>query len=119
MRACVRICTDLQSTMAPLLTLTQLFSLSVPTVSTSILLNLSVGGTSTGRRKETQGNRRKCLSYQYLNLYLARESYGPPFVLNFTDFNAILVEGWVLGQLSLVQLAPSCGHNFELSHNHI
>lgn len=33
--------TDLHSTMAPLLTLTQLFRLSVPTVSTSILLKLT------------------------------------------------------------------------------
>lgn len=35
------VCTDLQSTMAPLLTFTQLFILSVPTVSTRILPNRS------------------------------------------------------------------------------
>lgn len=45
--------TDLQSTMAPLLTLTQLFSWFVPTVSTSILLNRSEMSTETVRPMKT------------------------------------------------------------------
>lgn len=44
--------TDLQSTMAPLLTFTQLFSLSVPTVSTNILPNRS------DARREREGDRK-------------------------------------------------------------
>lgn len=42
---------NLQSTMAPLLTLAQLFSLSVPTVSTSILPN-----RSERAKRETDGS---------------------------------------------------------------
>lgn len=75
---CECVCTDLQSTMAPLLTLTQLFRLSAPTVSTSILPNRSE------RADETDIN-----SYQYINSYSAQGGYvSVTFVLK-TDINAV------------------------------
>lgn len=51
---CVCVHTDQQSTIAPLLTLIQLFSLSVPTVSTSILLKRSEGGGGEGYREKAE-----------------------------------------------------------------
>lgn len=53
---CVCVHTDQQSTIAPLLTLIQLFSLSVPTVSTSILLKRSEGrgGGGEGFREKAE-----------------------------------------------------------------
>lgn len=60
---CVCVHTDQQSTIAPLLTLIQLFSLSVPTVSTSILLKRSEGG-------EKVTEKRLKLGFCYLKSFL-------------------------------------------------
>lgn len=50
------LCADLQSTMAPLLTLAQVFRLSIPTVSTRILLNCTERPSEVDRNRERKSD---------------------------------------------------------------